>query len=354
MMDNKDLPQIGLDSGQIAIMCPADRLGDFIIGLLGKPQTIERTIRGDFMIGRDDLLGINSLIEKRVHDQAEAQLVQFVATIHYSDGLSVEICSVEEFSQYAEVQAHITEGVSLTWIYIIKFRGKPTPEKQQIEVTFISKYRKRNVSSEDMRTIALDADDDRLPGVIIRITHTMRSWGMDLESLISGHVRVFLNEKKRGIPRYMAMWAGILGFVTFVGVFSICIMVGIRLLRFATRAYTSEGIPPSAATDVMLKHIAHKIDILYSFSSGGGGITLSLIAFVYIVMMCIFSIMAGVSVGTDSASRYPSCIVFTQRDERHRSELLAAYAARWQVTAVGFVISVIGGVVANYYTWLLW
>ena len=344
-MDDQLLQAAPPSDGKVAIWCPAERLGDFITGL-----------NGDFMIGREDLLGLHHLIEQRVHYQNEAQLVQFVAALRFDDGLSVEIGSIEEFERYAEVRALVTHHVSLSWVYLVKFIGRNTPERQKIEVTFTTRsevpdyvdamYMARRLRYTDsLRTTT---------GAIIRISHTMRSWGMDLESLLTDHVRVLLREKKTTVPRYMAQFSGAMSFITFAVVQSVLLLQGVQLLRFVTRSYVVGDLSTKATWDELLRAQSHKFDLLYAFLGGGRSVTLTAGSIMYIVFGILFSVWAATRVGKGANSRRPSFIVFTPRDERHRDTELRKFRSRWQRTAFGFCFSVVGGVIANAVTVLLW
>jgi hypothetical protein len=66
-----------------------DQLGLFIAGLLGKSQTIEKLIRGPFLVDRTDLENLYHLIEQRISSQNAATLVGFTAKTIYDNASSV-------------------------------------------------------------------------------------------------------------------------------------------------------------------------------------------------------------------------------------------------------------------------
>ncbi len=87
--------------------------------------------------------------------------------------------------------------------------------------------------------------------VFVKISHTMRSWGMDMESLISDHLRVFLKEKKRGISWAMDSFSVVMGWITGGAIGSIMLMMGVQLLRTATQSYTV-GVPKPQGHSVLI------------------------------------------------------------------------------------------------------
>lgn len=69
-MGNKDLPEIhDTQKGYLALPFDQDQFQEFVKGLLGKPQTITKRIRGNFEISLKDLQNFHDLIEQRISQQ---------------------------------------------------------------------------------------------------------------------------------------------------------------------------------------------------------------------------------------------------------------------------------------------
>jgi len=62
-------------------------LGVFISSLLGQPQSIERELYGKVDIDHSWLTNLHHLISQRIHQQADASLINFTAEIFYAKGL---------------------------------------------------------------------------------------------------------------------------------------------------------------------------------------------------------------------------------------------------------------------------
>ena len=82
--------------------------------------------------------------------------------------------------------------------------------------------------------------------------------------------------------------------------------------------------------------------------------SLGVMAMIYFVLGLIGSIVVGVGVAEAATVRYPSCILFTRKDEIQKEELLSGYRSNWRITALGFTASVASGMVSTYLTWLWW
>ncbi|WP_298871209.1 hypothetical protein [uncultured Bradyrhizobium sp.] len=193
MTDSPIEPEIikPLDRTAVLLPCEPDQFRDFIAGLLGKPQVIERMIRGPFNLGRNEIENLYYLIEQRISSQNDATLIQFTARIVFDDESSVLLNSFADFTTYKEVRPLISVSVHLSWTYLIKFRNKPIPEKQQIDVSCNADYSRGQVSFDffdPARIVFSPIRQTRHRGnIYLRISHTDRTWGTDIEALLTGH-----------------------------------------------------------------------------------------------------------------------------------------------------------------------
>ncbi|ARU48033.1 hypothetical protein [Sulfurospirillum diekertiae] len=112
----------GQENFAVTLPCNPNDFGAFISGLLGKPQTIEKAFRGTFEVSKDDIINTFYLIEQRIQQQNDAQLVQFTVKILYNDDTSVLLNSIADFEHYTEVRPLESIGVALSWTYLIKFK----------------------------------------------------------------------------------------------------------------------------------------------------------------------------------------------------------------------------------------
>jgi hypothetical protein len=188
-----------------------DQLGLFISGLLGKPQTIGRLIRGPFEIKRADIENLHHLIEQRIASQNKATLVGFTAKIAYDDASSVLLNSFVQLQTYNEVKPLASTAIHLTWTYLIQFNNKSVPEKQQIELSIVAHDLDDEVEidREIVRRIMITRSG---AGVMqLRISHTDRTWGADLDGLLTGHLKQLL-VRLSGLKEFVAKRAVYVGF----------------------------------------------------------------------------------------------------------------------------------------------
>ena len=131
----------------IMLPCSQSEFGDFISGLLGKPQTIGRQFTGVFEVTKEDIENTYHLVNQRVHQQNEATLIQFTVKVVYHDNSSVLLNSFGDFLKYNEVRPIVSVAAHLNWTYLIRFRDKKSPEKQEIELSFSADWNSRYVTS---------------------------------------------------------------------------------------------------------------------------------------------------------------------------------------------------------------
>jgi hypothetical protein len=119
---------------QDAVAFPAtpEKIGKFISGLLGQPQTISRQTSAIFDVDLSWFNHLHALIEQRIRQQNDAARTAFRAKIFYDGDLTRTIESVEGLQHFAETKKVRSTGIELHWSYVIKFPGKELPEKQEI------------------------------------------------------------------------------------------------------------------------------------------------------------------------------------------------------------------------------
>ena len=196
MENDKSIKQISKDE-EITISLPVKKkdLGQFISGLLGQQQTIERDIDINFDIDHLWLLNLHDLISQRIHQQADAHLTDFTSVIYFKKGLKRTFTSIEAFRSYLETKKELPVGIKIIWNYLIQFPAKEYPEKQQITFSaqIHSQNRAKATSIKDrfkleyfiFNTISGESERSSLN---YQIDHTERTWGADIEVIISNQV----------------------------------------------------------------------------------------------------------------------------------------------------------------------
>lgn len=192
VLENHQPPQQNgarYDTDVIVLPVEREHFAEFISGLLGKPQVIGRIINGSFCLDKSDVTNVHALLSQRVLGQNDSSLINFSARVFYSDNSSVMTNSYEDFMSYAEIRPLYSTGLELSWRWLVKFRGRDVPEKQDVNLSF----RASRKTTEGTFIF----EDDLFPthvssAIFIRTSHTERSWGSDVDILLKGFVENIL------------------------------------------------------------------------------------------------------------------------------------------------------------------
>lgn len=361
-MAKENIPQvgrvaIGSDSTEVAVVIPCDPkdFGEFIGSLLGKSQEIEKSIYGKFFIEKDNIEDIFHLINQRVSQQNSGVLVSFTITIYYDDDSNVRLNSIDEFLRYAEVKPRLSLGFNMTWVYLIIFSGNKVPEKQEIDLGFSSDHRRRRRRTAlDVEIYsALDGPGELEGRFKLRVRHTVRSWGVDIESLITGHIGTLRQSPVRGLRGYLrrnrslAMWIAGCTYSAFI---LSCLIFGmIRYSQYKVASF-SASVSNISETDRSDK----VVDILASYIFSGETQYLS-------AFTIVFSILAAISVPiilerfseaiTGSGDR--SVLLLTKQARDRYDYIRSLDDGFWKQLTLTAVLGVLCGVIANYVFLLL-
>jgi hypothetical protein len=356
--DRPDKPDSGGPVYTVQLPCSPDTFTTFISGLLGKPQTIEQTFRGQFEITKADVESIFHLVDQRVKQQNEASLVQFTVKIVYDDGSSVLLNSLAEFLHYTEVRPIVSTAVHLSWTYLIKFQDKSSPEKQEIELSFSAQGRGsililRNGELIDSPRVSLRSEEM----IFLRIRHTARTWGVDLESLVSGQVKGLLQEEptwKRLLYEYserVGLATGLIFFViALIGVF-------VSTNRFVeTQMGIAQSLMTSTSSD--LSDISKKLNFIIERAASGEWTRFIFASAIFVVLSLIASLFLGIWSGVTADNRPSSFILLSRRAEENKRTTLEKQKRQWLAFGASVVSSVVTGFISNilftiaYVRWL--
>jgi hypothetical protein len=329
----------------IVLPCEPAQFGEFVSGLLGKPQTIEKCIFGALEITKDDAISTYWLIEQRLHHQNTATLVQFTARIVYDDDSSVLLNSLVDFEHYAEVRPLASVGVVLSWTYLITFRGKKVPEKQEINLSFQANRTDIDADRLDDDFLVKPSRHWRMPShVLVRISHTERTWGIDIESLLTGHIKTLLKPAPR-VARFINKNSGRIGLLSG-GLFFAGSTLGVYFAsnRFI-EAYTQKlkSITTAAPSDA----VSRKIDFLIEVISTGAWPRFTFAALAFLVLSLVASILIGTWISTKAESTPSSHVLLSKSAEERRRKITGKLRRDWLTFYVSLGASIFTGIISN-------
>jgi hypothetical protein len=324
-------------SHAVMLPCTPDQFSNFIGGLLGKPQTITQNFRGSFEIAAHDLVNIHQLLNQRITQQNGGDLLQFTARIIFHDNSSVLINDYEDLLSYNEIRPVVAKQIHLSWMYLIRFNNREFPEKQTIDLSFLSEN-----GSVIFDETASAATYMRGGSIGFRIQHTARTWGADIQALLDNHLQGVLTHEST--PKIMARRhrskLQFLAFSTVLGSAFYATYRSSQELLVSRKAALALLIGRKGDLDSKINGI---LTLLYDDPWKNFWIT----SVAYWVIAFVFACIAGSWVGSTISKSKPSFILLTARSEQYKRTLLSDYRRQWYSFCASIVVSIITGTISS-------
>lgn len=95
---------------------------------------------------------------------------------------------------YNEKLPLVSKAVHLTWQYLVKFKDKSSFEKQEIALSFLTDSDGPIPFMDEGMSIPFYEN-----GINFRISHTGRTWGADIEAILTKHLKTIVQEESKYI-----------------------------------------------------------------------------------------------------------------------------------------------------------
>lgn len=304
--------------GEYAVLvpCSINDFGKFMSGLLGKAQVLKGEIWGSFDAGHEEISSIYHLVTHRVEKQNKGTLSHFSVTIYYDNGDSITHNDVQKFKNYHPTEQCYPISVVLTFIYIIIFPGKDTPEKQTIEVSLSSEPVERQLRRRRYGSGLFE----------YKIDYTDRTWATDIAGLLKAHGNSII-EKDSQIFKFIRRYNDDIISYTCTVAFFITILIW--------------SVHSVSVIDVYPKDIDSNELILsiskYFLSS-------------FTVLACLGLLLYLIHNVADNhlIISNESFITLTDRDTKRKTKILKRQRRQWIVHLFMWLLSVAASIVANY------
>lgn len=343
---NKDKGDItaGLEQNYaVALPCSPEDFSNFIGDLLGKPQTISKTYTGSFEVTHKDIESTFHLVNQRVKQQNDAHLLQFTVRLVFDDDSTVMLNSFEDFETYSEVRPLVVRQVHLSWSFLVKFQDRSHPEKQQIELSFIT----RSIGglaifdAEDSPVVPLS----RFIGgghISFRVSHTARTWGADIEALLSGHIKhILLPEPK--FRELIRKHSGKIA-ATFSVTFFIASLIACFYSANAIGVAQIENLKPIIDG---VDNINNKLNTLIDLVASGFWGKFFFSVFVFTIFSLFAAIFLGVWAETSADTKKPSYILLTKKSQQYKVQADSKYRFKWFSFLASIATGIATGFVSN-------
>jgi hypothetical protein len=332
-----------LQKGYLTLPFNEKQFASFIKGLLGTPQTITKRIKGNFEIHLKDLQNFHDLLDQRIAQQNNGILIQLKTQIYYNDESSVILSSYEELITYNEVKPVISVAVRMTWSYLIQFADKEAPEKQEIEIMIVSSPPGNIIEDDDIPVIFPSFG---LFKIIIK--HTARSWGADIESLLTNQIESIITpcSKLKEFLRKKSSTIGILIAILFlisslVGIYISTIVFNKTEVEKVTQ-FIKNSVDINSKTDYLLNYIAANAQNLFFLKS-----------LLFVVVSVFIAIILGTWVDSLADNYTRSYLVMTREAKKNRDRLVEKSKRQFLLFWLSVFVSIVTSVIANFiFRWM--
>ncbi|SUJ19163.1 Uncharacterised protein [Sphingobacterium spiritivorum] len=322
---------INHQKGYVAFPYEGEHFKDFISGLLGTPQTITKYIDGVYDLSLSDIQDIDHLLNQRLTQQNNGKLLQLKIELFFNDDSSVSLNSLTELATYNEIKPIVSNKIKLTWSYLIQFSDKQYPEKQQIEIMFSS----RDLELEE--GVIFTLFPRRIAGFLIRIEHTARTWGTDIEHILSSKIES-LRIKPTSGKLFAQKNANIISlFFAFTVLSMSAYFVLVKTLKWNKESTikTEQFLKSTSSIDKKLDYVVGLISQNRLFEAN------SLVSFYYILFF-IISIIISIYLRAILKNVKPSFITLTKESVKYRERMLEKYKKKtarfwWSILIAIFV-----------------
>lgn len=329
-------------------------LGDFISQLLGQQQSIERNISAIFDIDHEWIINLHELINQRIHQQADAHLTSFNVVIYFEDGLKRTLTTVDALIAYSETKKQIPTGIKIIWIYLVQFPGKSYPEKQQISFSAqigSEKSKNQRIITDTSESLAVEriVRASERGFLNFQIDHTERTWGDDIETIISNQIRQIIRGDQIKYPLFE-----VARYLLAITILILCIFYPLYM-ETSSKHKAIEGAMAgylalkSASSLITLESVHEKLDHLADLTKLAGDSNL--------VDISLFFMFAGPPLALAflaiTRRNTHSFLVLSKESEKHRALMLSREKRSVWILIGSFIVSVIAGIVGNYgFAWL--
>lgn len=339
--DSKDVTRIEHHKGHVVLPYSEEDFNEFLKGLLGKPHTVKKEFDGNFEVRLEDLVSLFHLVDQRINQQNEATLIDFSVTVSYSDGSSVTLSGLDSLTTYNEIKPVVSDAVVLVWKYLVIFQDKKVHEKQEIQVAFNA----HSPQYSNVRRVKWSPAVIRLwtaVGIELTILHTARSWGADIESLLTKYITNLLTIPSR-VMLFLHKREGLIGLAVAVLVaLSGFVVVYWQTWEFANAnsKMLQQFIERNASLEETVRLIA---DII---ASGAWGQHFFHVL-TFLTILVVVSIFLGTWVGSGIPTKL-NYVLLTKKSFELKEKNRRRNRNKWWKYAISIIVSILCSVIGNW------
>jgi hypothetical protein len=308
---------------------------EFISKLLGKSEMLEGVFFGHFELTREVIRDLTDMLDQRITQQNKGKLIHFIVKFYFSNNTTQTVTDFPSFLTFREAKKIVCTRVDVSWIYLLTFENKAAPEKQEINMTFISRENGfRKISGTNFIPSYLH---DNI--IKYEVRHTARTWGIDIESLIRSFLKNFISEDNK-FMKFVKNNNSKIGLLTFVLIILSYVYTFIKSIN----NYSSELMDKINSNS----SLEEKIDSLTRIIVTGDWNKFSIISFLILLGAIIIAILLGIWVSATLEVDEISYLLFSDESQKKKDKIERSKKRQWGMFILSLVTSIICGLLSNY------
>jgi len=333
----------------VLLPCDHDHLGEFVSSLLkSKPQRLEKFIFGHYEVSEQDILNFHYLLDQRIKQQNQATLTGITFTVIYDDDSSYVVHSLKEFQNRAEIEAKRSVAINIEWTYLVKFEDRDISEKQTIEVSIVTNDESGSIAEVEDGILRVRRFPRLKQGYIcIRVSHTAKTWGHDIESLLIKHAKkLIINEN--AFRKFIYRRSGLIA----TAVFLLLIGAAFTNTSFNTKKQIASMQRSVAAlkTDGLSEQdlLQRKIDFVLDNTANGVWHKHYNDNNTMLGVSCAIALILSLWVAESADNRPKSYILLTEEAVKYKNKMKSNANKKWLSFVGAMMASVAAGVFSNF------
>jgi hypothetical protein len=347
--NSTEIVQDGVASGYVSLPFSANQFRDFIKSLLGSPQAITRVLPHPFEVSKSDIRSIHDLLMQRVTQQNHGFLAQFKSRVGFSDDTGDEQNSIESFMAYNQVRPVETTSITIKWNFLIKFEDKDTLERQVVTISFYAKPGNRYLDLDETilgQMIFFRAAAVTRGVIQYRIEHTARTWGADIDALLSGQLQEYTVNQPR-LRRIINKHSEKIGIASAAWILISCLLgLAITTSNFSRHQEEQANKVLSVPYD-NLASVGKRLDFLAGHIAAGLWEKYFLGAAGFMLLSLVLCIVIGTWAESSASARFPSFILFSRSDSAAKTREKKRLERNWQSFLLSAASAILYGITSN-------
>ncbi|WP_026478215.1 hypothetical protein [Alkaliphilus transvaalensis] len=326
--------------GYVTLPVCEEDFKDFICGILGETQSLEGRLFGKFDVGLQDIKNLYYLIQQRVEQQNKSKLIQFITKIIYHDNSSITLNSFDELCTFNEVKPVVPSSVHIKWVYLIQFENKRMAEKQEIEVSIVRDKVLKRKHYEDFIVNMIN----RTGFIEYRIKHSARTWGVDIEALLTTQIKGLLTESNR-FKTFLMEKSGTVGTTISLSLFA----TSIAGIYIATKSFTNNAmLMVNSNLNNNLTTVEDKLNFIGTYIANGDWFKFNNSVILFAIIMLVVSLIIGIWISEVMEITESSFINLTEESKKFKNKQIKKQNRQLFKFIASIFLSILTSVFANF------